>query len=326
MTQVETKPRAKAAKANGKAIKVVRIAPHLGAEIRGIDLAQPLDDATFAAIREAFIEHEVIMFRDQHIDATQQIAFAERFGNLSVHPFSPHDEERPALIIFDNKPDHEPFGTDRWHSDETFRETPPMATMLCAKIVPDVGGDTMFASMTAAYDYLSPAMQGLVDELEAIHDMVLFRETFSHDEEGALTRLRMEKMFPNPIHPVVRIHPETKKKAIFVNPQFTTRIKGLKERESKAMLDMLYDLPKIPELQYRHHWEPNTLVVWDNRSVQHYAPHDYLPQRRFMERVTMAGDRPFGPKGPTYNVTNDPDAAPKKLGDHAPLSEDKLST
>lgn len=320
MAQVKTKRREKP-NAN---IKVVKLAPHLGAEICGVDLSQPMDDVTFAAIRSAFVEHEVIVFRDQEIDAIQQIAFAERFGPLSVHPFSPHDEDRPELIIFDNKPDNEPFGTDRWHSDETFREIPPMATMLCAKIVPDVGGDTMFASMTAAYDSLSGPIQALVDKLEAVHDLVIFRETFSDDEEGALIRHRMEKKFPNPIHPVVRIHPETGRKAIFVNPQFTIRIKGLKERESRALLDMLYDLPKIPELQYRHHWAPNTLICWDNRSVQHYAPNDYMPQRRFIERVTMAGDRPFGFTGPTYNVKNDAHAEPKKLGNHAPLSEEKL--
>ncbi len=274
-------------------IQVRKVAAACGAEISGVDLSQPLDDATFAAIEKAFVEHEVIVFRDQDITSEQQKTFGRRFGDLTVHPFAPSSEDAPELIVFDNDAETPPWGTDVWHSDETFRSEPPLGTMLRALIVPEWGGDTMFASMSAAYDGLSDRMQQFVSGLEAIHDFKPFRQLFGEDAD-AIRKLRdFEDRYPPVTHPVVRTHPVSGRKVLFVNPQFTLGIKGMDEAESRALLELLFHQAEIPEYQYRHHWAPNTLVFWDNRSVQHYAIHDYYPQRRKLERITIKGDRPF---------------------------------
>ena len=273
-------------------IRVRKIAAACGAEIEGVDLSQPLDDAAFQAVQDAFVEHQVIVFRDQDITSEQQKDFGRRFGDLTVHPFAPSSEDAPELIVFDNDADTPPWGTDVWHSDETFRAEPPLGTMLRALIVPEWGGDTLFASMAAAYDGLSDRMQQFVSGLEAVHDFKPFRQLFD-DDAASREKLRdFEDRYPPISHPVVRTHPVSGRKVLFVNPQFTIAIKGMDEAESRALLDLLFHQAEIPEYQYRHHWAPNTLVFWDNRSVQHYAIHDYYPQRRKLERITIKGDRP----------------------------------
>lgn len=274
-------------------LQIRKIGAACGAEIEGVDLSQPLDDATFAAIEAAFVEHEVIVFRDQTISSEDQKTFARRFGDLTVHPFAPSSEDAPELIVFDNDADNPPWGTDMWHSDETFRAEPPLGTMLRALIVPEYGGDTMFASMTTAYDGLSDRMQQFISGLEAIHDFKPFRQLFDDDAESRAKLRAFEDRYPPVAHPVVRTHPVSGRKSIFVNPQFTIGIKGMDEAESRALLELLFHQASIPEYQYRHHWAPNTMVFWDNRSVQHYAIHDYYPNRRKLERVTVKGDAPF---------------------------------
>jgi taurine dioxygenase len=222
-----------------------------------------------------------------------------------VHPFSPNEAEAPELIKFRNDETTPPFGTDVWHSDETFRAEPPMATVLCAKEVPEVGGDTLFASMSAAFDGLSDRMQQFVSGLEAVHDFKPFKALFGTSEEERRNLQRYELMYPPQVHPVVRIHPVSGRKVLFVNPQFTIGIKGMDERESRMLLDTLFHQALIPEYQFRHHWTPHTLIMWDNRSTQHYAVHDYYPQRRYMERVTIKG-------GPVEGVERaDPDSVRK---------------
>ena len=273
-------------------IHVRKVGAACGAEISNVDLAQPLDDATFEAIQSAFVEHQVVVFRDQNITTEQQKIFGRRFGELTVHPFAPSDESAPDLIVFDNNADNPPWGTDVWHSDETFREAPPLGTMLRALIVPDWGGDTMFASMSAAYDGLSDRMQQFVSGLEAIHDFKPFRNLFDSDKASREKLRVFEDRYPPATHPVVRAHPVSGRKVLFVNPQFTIGIKGMDEVESRTLLELLFHQAEIPEYQYRHHWEPDTLVFWDNRSVQHYAIHDYYPNRRKLERITVKGDRP----------------------------------
>jgi taurine dioxygenase len=176
-----------------------------------------------------------------------------------------------------------------WHSDETFRAEPPMATVLCAKEVPAVGGDTIFVSMTAAFDGLSERMQRLISGLEAVHDLKPFRALFGSSEEERKNLQHFELMYPPQRHPVVRIHPVSGRKVLFVNPQFTIAIKDMDERESRMLLDTLFHQALIPEYQFRLHWAPHTIAMWDNRSTQHYAVNDYYPQRRFMERVTIRG-------------------------------------
>jgi taurine dioxygenase len=268
---------------------VTRVGVNLGAEISGVDLRQPLSDQAFAAIQDALVENELIIFRDQQITSDNLIDFGRRFGELSVHPFSPHDEKAPILIKFRNDETNAPFGTDVWHSDETFRAQPPMVTILCAKEVPAVGGDTMFASMSAAFDGLSSRMKQLISGLEAIHDMKPFRSLFENTEEDRKKLQHFELLYPPQIHPVVRVHPVSGRKVLFVNPQFTIAIKDMDERESRSLLDTLFFQALIPEYQFRLHWAPHTIAMWDNRSTQHYAVNDYYPQRRFMERVTVAG-------------------------------------
>ncbi|HUT50931.1 MAG TPA: TauD/TfdA family dioxygenase [Alphaproteobacteria bacterium] len=285
---------AKRAQADAAAISVRRLGVNLGAAICGVDLRQPLDDAARDAIAQAHAEHGLLLFPDQDITADQLMAFGARFGALSVHPFAPADEARPALIRFENSADNPPFGTDFWHSDETFREAPPMGTMLCAKEVPALGGDTMFASMAAAYEGLSNRMQAFISGLEAVHDIKPFRTIFADTPEDRALLQDYERRYPPVTHPVVRVHPVTGRKVIFVNPQFTIAVKDMDERESAALLETLFHQAFIPEVQFRLHWAPHMIAFWDNRSVQHYAVHDYYPQRRVMERVTITGDRPIG--------------------------------
>lgn len=283
------------AAATGSPISEKRIGIFLGAEITGVDLSKPLDAATVKAIADAHAQHEVIVFPKQKISADDLMSFGRYFGELTVHPFSTNAAANPELIVYDNKEGNPPAATDVWHTDETFREAPPMGTMLCSKIVPELGGDTMFCSMTAAYDSLSDRMQNFISGLEAVHDFKPFKALFAESEEGWKKLRHFEEIYRPVVHPVVRVHPLTGKKAVFVNPQFTLFIKGMEERESRTLLDTLFRLTSIHEIQYRHRWEPDMLVFWDNRSTQHSAVHDYYPQRRLMERVTVKGDRPEGP-------------------------------
>jgi taurine dioxygenase len=259
------------------------------------------------AIEEALVDNELIIFRNQDISSQNLMDFGRRFGELTVHPFAPNDENVSVLIKFRNDETNPPFRTDVWHSDETFRAEPPKATLLCAKEVPAIGGDTMFASMSAAFDGLSDRMQNFVSGLEAIHDFKPFRELFDDSEEDRKNVMRWELQYPPCVHPVVRVHPVSGRKVLFVNPQFTVAIKNMDERESRSLLDTLFQQAQIPEYQFRHHWAPHTLAMWDNRSTQHYAVNDYFPQRRYMERVTVRG-------GPVVGVERaDPDNVRKSI-------------
>lgn len=279
---------------------VRKLGPYIGAEISGLDLSLPLNAACIEQIAAAHAEHGVIFFRNQSINSEQLMAFGRYFGELSVHPFSTNTEKNPELIVYDNKEGNPPPKTDVWHSDETFRECPPMGTILCSKIIPQLGGDTVFASMTAAYDGLSDRMQQFISGLEAVHDFKPFKALFSRTEAGWKKLRKFEEIYRPVTHPVVSVHPLTGRRVLFVNPQFTLYIKGMEERESQVLLDTLYRQAWIPEYQYRLRWQPDMVVFWDNRSAQHYAVHDYYPQRRLMERVTIKGERPLG-AGDTAN-------------------------
>ncbi len=294
----------------------------IGAEVRGADLSR-LDDATFKLLNDALVQYEVIVLRDQaRMTLDDQMAFGARFGPLSIHPFSPNLESKPEVIVLDYSADHPAARTDIWHADETFRPNPPIVTMLRARIIPDRGGDTCFASMTAAYRGLSERMKQHIHGLECQHDFKPFRSLFNHSPEHRRRLREIEDEFPNPWHPVVRVHPVSGKRVIYVNPQFSLRMRGLKDDESATLLDFLFRQAHVPEYQLRVKWQPDTVVLWDNRSVQHYAPHDYYPQRRSMERVTIAGDVPIGVAGPftpetiagngMVNPTDAPKAPPRR--------------
>ena len=277
-------------------VEIVPINGFIGAELQGVDLAR-LDDATFKLLHDALVKYEVLVMRGQRIALEDQMAFGARFGELVIHPFSFNMEDKPQVIVLDYSADNPATRTDIWHADETYRAKPPMATMLRARVLPDRGGDTCFASMTAAYRGLSERMQRHIHGLRALHDFKPFRSLFDDTPEQRRRLREFEDQFPNPWHPVVRVHPVSGRRAIYVNPQFTLRIRDLKDVESRALLEFLYAQVAIPEYQLRVKWEVDTVVLWDNRSVQHYAPHDYYPQRRTMERVTIAGDAPIEVSG-----------------------------
>lgn len=290
MAEISVQPRRK-----GSSIAVRRLGKFLGAEVTNVDLARPLDAATIVEIRLAHAEYGVLVFPNQKISSDDLKRFGRYFGKLTVHPFSTNDEEQPELIVYDNKEGNPPPATDMWHSDETFRECPPMGTMLCSKIIPEIGGDTCFCSMEAAYEGLSDRMQKFIDGMEAIHDFIPFKRLFPETPEGQRRLHVYEEKFPPMVHPVVRVHPVTGRRSLYVNPgKFTVAIKGMEPGESRNLLDQLGKTVHTLEYQYRHRWVPDTVVFWDNRSVQHAAVHDYYPQRRKMDRVTIEGDRPFG--------------------------------
>ncbi|OVZ66099.1 hypothetical protein CDO46_02150 [Pigmentiphaga sp. NML030171] len=277
---------------------VKRAGVFLGARITGIDLSKPLDTATVDALKLAHAEHGVLVFPDQKISSGDLLRFGRYFGELSVHPFSTNAEDSPELIVYDNKEGNPPAPTDIWHTDETFRACPPMGTALCSKIIPEVGGDTAFASMSAVYEGLSDRMQHFLSGLEAVHDFKPFRGLFPNTREGVERMRRFEDLYPPVTHPVVAAHPVTGRNVLFVNPQFTLYIKGMAEDESRHLLELLYRKTLVHEYQYRHHWEPDMVVFWDNRGVQHSALHDYYPQRRLMERITIAGTAPIPASAP----------------------------
>lgn len=271
--------------------QVERLGVKLGAEISGVDLREPLPPATLHAFEAALIEHKVIMLRDQHLTTAQHVALSRQFGDLEVHPMRPQGEF-PEILVLDNHKDNPVLSTDVWHSDTTFRQNPTKYTILRCQIMPKLGGDTLWANMEAAYEGLSQPFKTMIEGMRAVHDFQNFRVLFKNTDEDKAKLRKMEDLFPNPSHPVVRTHPVTKRKCIYVNPQFTVRIEGLKAAESRAILDVLFAQAQVPEYQFRLRWAPGTIVFWDNRSTQHYAANDYYPQRRRMERTAVIGDVP----------------------------------
>lgn len=281
--------------AKPSAIEIIPRGATIGAEVKGVDFSKPVDALAAGEIYDALMRYSVIYFRDAAMTPAQHVDFGRLFGELTVHPFVPHLEEFPEVVVLDNHEDNPVFSTDHWHSDETFRVMPPMGSILRCLARPETGGETLWCDMVAAYEGLSDKMQNFISGLEAIHDFKNFRHKFDHlpPRERHAKLAEMEEELPNPVHPVVRTHPVTKRKALFVNEQFTLAIKGMREDESRALLDLLYAQSRIPEFQFRFHWEVNSMVFWDNRPLQHYAANDYYPQRRTMHRVTIKGDKPF---------------------------------
>ena len=274
-------------------ITIKKVGVFLGAEVSGVDLTKPLDKDTVIKIGQAHAEFGLLIFPDQKISSEDLKRFARNYGELTVHPFSSSTEDAPELIVYDQKEGNPPPPTDIWHTDETFRECPPMGTVLCSKIIPDVGGDTAFISMSAVYEGLSDKLQIFLSGLEAVHDFKPFKTLFPETREGIERLRKFEDMYPTSVHPIVTVHPLTGKKILFVNPQFTIKIKGMEEDESNTILNLLFRKTYIHEYQYRHTWEEDMVLFWDNRCVQHSALHDYYPKHRKMERVTIRGERPI---------------------------------
>ena len=263
----------------------------VGAEICGLDLCRSLSAGELGEIREALCAHGVLFFREQDLTPEQQVVFAEQFGTISPPPIVNKHAVDPNFLILDQvSPKGE--GADAWHSDNTFMAEPPLGSILKAVQLPEVGGDTCFASMFAAYDALSEPMRALVDSLEAEHDIAkpLGRAIAKGLSSASLEEAR--KRWPVVRHPVARTHPESGRKALFVNRNSTTRLVGVTERENELLLPFLCDHVRSPEFQCRFRWDTNSIVFWDNRAVQHYAVPDY-DERRVMHRVTLAGDKPY---------------------------------
>jgi taurine dioxygenase len=269
-------------------IATVPLSPTVGAEISGVSLAEPIDAPTFDEIHRALLEYKVIFFRDQDITPEQHVAFARRFGALETHPFVPHREGHPEVMVL-QKNDQIGGYENVWHSDVTWRLQPSLGSVLLAREVPAVGGDTLFCDMYAAYEGLSERLRTSLDGLRAVHDFTrTFGRMMSADELA-----KKQQEFPPAEHPVVRTHPETGRKGLYVNAAFTSHIVGMEPEEGDRLLERLYRQASVPEYQCRFRWRRHSIAFWDNRAVQHYAVSDYFPSRRLMERVTIVGDKPF---------------------------------
>jgi taurine dioxygenase len=263
------------------------LTPAIGAEIFGVDLAAPDIADHVPAIHAALLAHKVIFFRDQHISAAQHIAFARHFGALEIHLATPRTQEHQEILRIAHGPDSR-GSENNWHSDVTWREAPSLGSILRAIEVPQVGGDTLFADMHLAFLSLSPEMQRFVRGLTAVHDIArVFAGRLGASRED------LHAKYPPQRHPVVRTHPETGAPTLFVNTGFTSHIEGLSAAESSHLLAQLYATAGNPELQCRFRWQPGSIAFWDNRATQHFAASDYFPARRVMERVTIAGCKPF---------------------------------
>jgi taurine dioxygenase len=274
------------------ALAVKPLVPALGAIVQGIDLAAEHDDATIVAIADALERHLVLFFENQIVSAEQQRDFAKRFGELYTHPLYPGQAGLPEIMVLEydaNRRGH----NDVWHTDVTYIATPPKASLLYAEILPEIGGDTMWCNTYLAFEALSEPLRRLASQLSAVHDFskAFGPERFSQYGIAERTQRAYEEN-PPVTHPVVRTNVATGRKGLFVNQNFTSHIAGVSERESKAILNLLFDHLAQPEFHVRWRWKPNTVAFWDNRFTQHYALADYFPHHRRMRRATILGDRP----------------------------------
>jgi len=275
-------------------IKVTRLTRALGAVIEGIDLSSELSDSAVEQLNGLLIEHQVLIFPRQPITPQAQCRFAARFGPLHIHPIYPVLPELPEILLLDTHGDFLP-DNDNWHTDVTFTQTPPLAGILSAKRIPAIGGDTLWSSGTAAYEALSQPLKRELEGLTATHSVVKSfpAQRWDNDPESKERYQRAVQKHPPVSHPVVRTHPVSGRKAIFVNEGFTTHINDISTRESDSLLSLLFAHVGRPEFTVRWRWSVDDLVFWDNRITQHYAVADYLPDRRIMHRATVIGDRPF---------------------------------
>ena len=271
-------------------MEIEPLTPVIGAEIHGVELAT-LNDHSFADVEAALLTHQVLFFRDQEMELDQHKSLGLRFGPLHIHPSAPPGAPgHPEVLKVHADENTKRTAGDRWHSDVSCDAEPPMLSILRLHTLPESGGgDTLFSSMYAAYDALSPAMQEYLGGLSAEHDGgPNYRDRnrrVGYDDSG--------REYPRAEHPVIRTHPRTGRKALFVNSVFTTRLLGVPQDEGDAVLAFLYAHVAKPQFQCRFRWQPNSVAMWDNRCVQHHAMWDYYPQVRSGYRVTVAGDRPI---------------------------------
>jgi len=273
-------------------IQARKLSGALGAELSGVDLSRPLDKAAAAEIRRLFLEHQVIFFRDQPLAPAQYMAFAQAFGEPVEYPLVKGLEGFPKIIEV-KKLEHEraAFGAI-WHTDTAYLERPPMASMLLAREIPPYGGDTLFASMTAAYDALSEGMKRMLGGLKAVNSSTKADASKTREDRIKSSGTEEARREFTAEHPVVRTHPETGRKALYVNRGHTVRFAGMTEDESRPVLEFLYQHLVSPEFTCRFSWQAGSIAFWDNRCAQHNPVNDYHGFRRVMHRITLAGDVP----------------------------------
>ncbi|MEP0390892.1 MAG: TauD/TfdA family dioxygenase [Erythrobacter sp.] len=275
------------AKLDTGALDIRPMTPAIGAEIHGIDLGASDIASRVPEVRAALLKYGVIFFRDQDLTQEQHISFARHFGDLEVHPATPKGQPNPEVLRIAHGPKSR-GQENNWHSDVTWREEPSLGSILMAREVPECGGDTCFANMHLAYERLSEQMKRFCEGLTAVHDIA---RVFAKRLDKAPADLH--EKYPPIRHPVIRTHPETGERVVYVNNGFTSHIEGLSKQESEWVLDQLYKTAWDVEIQCRFRWQKGSIAFWDNRVCQHLAVSDYFPAKRVMERVTIAGDRPY---------------------------------
>jgi len=268
----------------GTQIAIKRLTGAIGAEVKGVNLNQPLDEPTFAILHQAHLEHCILVFRGQFLDPVAQTVFTQCWGEILHDPFFQKFElpDHPGVQALRN-PGKAHASTEQWHSDISFAPTPSAHTILAAQVLPEAGGDTMFANQYLAYATLSDGLQRLLRELRAVHGVAKLN-TYSY---GGLKVTAGQQS-----HPVVRIHPETGRQALYVNQLYTLGFEGMTEEESRGLLQFLLEQSHRAEFTYRHQWQPGDVIMWDNRCTVHSAVHDYGDAPRVMHRTSVAGDMP----------------------------------
>lgn len=281
-------------------ITIQKISPAVGAVVEGVDLSNPVTPDVFETLERAIAEHGVLVFREQHLTPTQHVEFSRRFGSLETHVISEALlEGHPEIYVISNvvengKPKGRAYAGTYWHSDLSYMPVPAMGSMMYALQIPEIGGDTMFANMYLAYETLSPGLQRMLEQLWAVHHFGHADKRF-FSQRGAKARLNeaARKKTPPVEHPVVRTHPTTGRKALFINPGFTSNFVDMTEEESEPLLEYLFQHITQPAFIYRHRWQVNDLVFWDNRCTIHHAIRDYgADTPRHMHRTTISGDKP----------------------------------
>lgn len=270
-----------------------QITPTIGAEISNIDLSQDLSEEKLDQIYQDLIDYKVIFFRNQEISPKNHIALAKSFGEIEPpHPVYPHVKDFPEIVLLENDANNPP-DTDEWHTDVTFKSDPAFASILYSKIIPPSGGDTLWCSLSAIYEALPSDTKKYLETLRAVHDMGSFRNNFIDDdnEKSAQNVNEGFQKFGNAIHPMVKVHPISKNKLLYINPGFTSQIVGMNMTDSNNLLTYLFNFMNKPEFQIRFKWSANTIAIWDNRCTMHYAIGDYMPHHRQMNRITVLNDK-----------------------------------